>query len=216
MRARRQFLAHTAAAPLLGVLGQALAAGKFPLPSGIRSLRGEAWVNDVPAHVDQAVLPGDTVRTGPRSEVVYVMGNNAYLMREDSVVRFATEGAVGVLRLVTGKVLAVFGPGAKRIETRTATVGIRGTACYIESGDTQVYFCLCYGSAEIRPLADPNQAQTLVTQYHDKPLTIGSDTSRPLLQAAPVMNHRDAELSLLEATVGRVPPFQTRKDHSGY
>lgn len=216
MRARRQFLIKTAAVPLLGRLSQALAAGKFPLPSGIRSLRGEAWVNDLPAHVDQAVLPGDTVRTGPRSEVVYVMGNNAYLMREDSELRFASEGAVGVLRIITGKVLAVFGPGAKRIETRTATVGIRGTACYIESGDAQVYFCLCYGSAEVQPLADPAQAQTLVTQYHDKPLTIGSDTRRPLLQAAPVQNHRDAELSLLEATVGRVPPFQTRQEKNSY
>lgn len=202
--------------PLLGTLGHALANGTKPLPNGIRSLRGEAWVNEAPARIDQAVLPGDTVRTGARSEVVYVMGNSAYLMREDSVVRFASDGAVGVLRIVTGKVLAVFGPGAKRIETRTATVGIRGTACYIESGEAQVYFCLCYGSAEIRPLADPSQAQTLTTRYHDAPLTIGADTAKPLLQAAPVLNHRDAELTLLEATVGRVPPFQGRPASSSY
>lgn len=202
--------------PLLGVLGHALASGTHPLPNGIRSLRGTVWVNDSPAHVDQVVLNGDTVRTGARSEVVYVMGNNAYLMREDSAMRFASEGAVGVLRILTGKVLAVFGPGAKRIDTSTATVGIRGTACYIESGEHQMYFCLCYGSAEIRPLADPQQAQTLTTRYHDAPFTIGSDTTQPLLQAARVQNHRDAELTLLEATVGRVPPFQGLQGHVGY
>jgi hypothetical protein len=216
MGAKRQFLIQAAATPLLAVLGHALAAGKHPLPNGIRSLRGAVWVNDAPAHVNQVVLPGDAVRTGARSEVVYVMGNNAYLMRDDTAVRFASDGAVGVLRIITGKVLAVFGPGAKRIETATATVGIRGTACYIESGESQMYLCLCYGNADIRPLADPEQTQTLRTRYHDKPLTIGTDTAQPLLQAAPVRDHSDAELTLLEATVGRVPPFQGFEGHIGY
>lgn len=216
MSLRRQFLIKTAALPLLGTLGHALANGNKPLPNGIRSLRGEVRINGARAQVGQAVLQGDTVSTGAQSEVVYVMANNAYLMRDNSQVSFVVDGAVGVMRIVTGKVLAVFGPGAKRIETATATVGIRGTACYIEAQDTQVYFCLCYGSAEIRPLADPSQAQTLTTRYHDAPLTIGTDTGKPLLQAAPVLNHRDAELTLLEATVGRVPPFQGRPASVGY
>lgn len=202
--------------PLLGTLGHALANGNKPLPNGIRSLRGEVRINGAQARVGQAVLQGDTVSTGAQSEVVYVMANNAYLMRDNSQVSFVVDGAVGVMRIVAGKVLAVFGPGAKRIETATATVGIRGTACYIEAQDTQVYFCLCYGSAEIRPLADPSQAQTLTTRYHDQPLTIGANRNQPLLQAAPVQNHRDAELTLLEATVGRVPPFAGRPRAAGY
>jgi hypothetical protein len=31
--------------------------------------------------------------------------------------------------------------------------------------------------------------------------------SRPLMAASEPMNHSDAELSMLEALVGRVPPF---------
>jgi hypothetical protein len=100
-----------------------------------------------------AVLQSDTVTTGAQSEVVYVMANNAYLMRDNSQVSFLMEGAVGVMCVLTGKVLSVFGPGAKCMETAIATVAIRGTTCYIEAQDTQVYFCLCYGTAEIRPLA---------------------------------------------------------------
>lgn len=216
MRARRQFLLQVAASGSIAGLSHALANGNKPLPNGIRSLRGDVRVNGAPAHVGQAVLQGDTVRTGPQSEVVYVMANNAYLMRDNSEVGFVVDGVVGVMRVLTGKVLSVFGPGAKRIETSTATVGIRGTACYIEAQDTQVYFCLCYGTADIRPLADASQAQTLTTRHHDAPLTIGSDTSKPLLQPAAVANHRDAELTLLEATVGRVPPFQGRPASSAY
>lgn len=216
MGARRRFLLQLAATGSLAGLSHALANGNKPLPNGIHSLRGEVRVNGAPAHVGQAVLQGDTVSTGAQSEVVYVMANNAYLMRNNSQVSFLMDGAVGVMRVLTGKVLSVFGPGAKRIETATATVGIRGTACYIETQDTQVYFCLCYGTADVQPLADVSQAQTLTTLYHDRPITIGADRSRPLLQPAPVLNHRDAELTLLEATVGRVPPFHGRPASSGY
>lgn len=216
MRVQRRFLLQLASIGSLAGLGHVLANGNKPLPHGIRSPRGEVRVNGAPAHVGQAVLQGDTVSTGAQSEVVYVMANNAYLMRDHSQVSFLMDGAVSVMRIVTGKVLSVFGPGTKRIDTATATVGIRGTACYIEAQDTQVYFCLCYGTAEIRPLADAGQATTLTTRYHDRPITISTDTRSPLLQAAPVLNHRDAELTLLEATVGRVPPFQGGPASSAY
>ncbi len=216
MSTRRRFISTTLGLGSIAGLADALAMGQKPLQSGIRRIKGDVRLNGSPARVDQAVLQGDTIATGANSEVLYVMANNAYLMRDNSQVRFLMDGAVSVMRVVTGKVLSVFGPGTKRIDTATATVGIRGTACYIEAQDTQVYFCLCYGTAEIRPLADASQATTLTTRYHDRPITISTDTRSPLLQAAPVLNHRDAELTLLEATVGRVPPFQGGPASSAY
>lgn len=212
MRTRRQFLSKSAGIASLAGLSNALAMGQQPLATGIRRIKGDVRVNGAPARVEQAVLQGDTITTGAGSEVIYVMGNNAYLMRDNSSMQFLQDGAVGVLRLITGKVLAVFGPGAKRIETQAATIGIRGTACYMEALDAQpLYFCLCYGTADIQPLADPAQARTLATTYHDAPLYIGSDTGKPLLEKAPVKNHRDLELILLEESVGRQPPFMQRR-----
>ncbi|MDZ7938619.1 MAG: hypothetical protein U5M53_10195 [Rhodoferax sp.] len=215
MKHRRTLLQGLAAGGLSAFMVQVMSMGTRPLAPGIRSLKGSVRVNGVPAKEGQLVLTGDTVITGKASEVIYVMGNNAYLMREDSNVQFASEGAVGILRVVTGKVLAVFGPGAKRIVMPTATAGIRGTACYIETSDTQTYFCLCYGTADLTPNADPSQARTVVTHYHDSPFYIGADTSTPLLAVAPVMHHRDVELTMLEALVGRTPPFAD-KGFSGY
>lgn len=212
MSTRRRFLSQTAGLSTLAGLTDVLAMGQMPLLHGIRRVKGDVRLNGAPARVDQAVLQGDTIATGAGSEVIYVMGNNAYLMRDNSTVQFMQDGAVGVLRLITGKVLAVFGPGAKRIETPAATIGIRGTACYMEALDAQpLYFCLCYGTADIQPLADAAQARTLTTMYHDAPLYIGSDTGKPLLEKAPVKNHRDLELILLEEAVGRRPPFMQRR-----
>ncbi|MDZ7921948.1 FecR domain-containing protein [Rhodoferax sp.] len=211
---RRNILQALGAASVASCMVQALAMGARPLSPGIRSLKGTVRVNGSPAQEGQLVLNGDTIATGKASEVVYVMGNNAYLMREDSQVQFASEGITAVLRVVTGKVLAVFGPGKLRIDMPTATVGIRGTACYIETTDTSTYFCLCYGTAELSPKADPSQARTLVTRYHDSPFWVGNDTAAPLLRAAPVINHRDYELTLLEALVGRLPPFAGKESTS--
>lgn len=218
MNTRRRFISHTLGWSSLAGLTNALAMGQQPLQNGIRRMRGEVRLNGKPARLDQAVLQGDTVTTGPHSEVLYVMANNAYLMRDNSEVQFALDGAVGVLRLVTGKVLAVFGPGAKRLETPAATIGIRGTACYLETMESQLYFCLCYGTADIQPLADPSQARSLTTRYHDTPLYIGQRTGAdsPVILSAPVINHRDLELILLEEAVGRRPPFLDAGKHSGY
>ena len=212
MSTRRRFLSQTAGLSSVAALTDALAMGQQPLLNGIRRVKGDVRLNGAPARVDQAVLQGDTMATGAGSEVIYVMGTNAYLMRDNSTVQFMQDGAVGVLRLITGKVLAVFGPGAKRIETPAATIGIRGTACYMEALEAQpLYFCLCYGTADIQPLADAAQARTLTTMYHDAPLYIGNDTGKPLLEKAPVKNHRDLELILLEEAVGRQPPFMQRR-----
>jgi hypothetical protein len=214
MSHRRSILQTIGAISLSSFMVQVMSMGARPLTPGIRSFKGSVQVNGSSAKDGQLVLPGDTVVTGKASEVVYVIGNNAYLMREDSQVQFGSDGMTAVLRVVTGKLLAVFGPGNKRIEMPTATVGIRGTACYIEATDAQTYFCLCYGTADITPKADPSQARTVVTRYHDTPFFIGADAASPLLKPAPVINHRDYELTMLEAMVGRLPPF-VGKESSG-
>ena len=214
MSHRRSILQALGAASLSSYMVRLMAMGTHPLAPGIRRLRGSVQINGSPAKEGQLVLAGDTIATGKASEVVYVMGNNAYLMREDSQVQFASEGVTGILRLVTGKVLAVFGPGSKRIVMPTMTAGIRGTACYIETTDTQTYFCLCYGTADLTPAADPSQARTVTTRYHDSPFFVGMDASAPLLKAAPVINHRDYELTMLEALVGRRPPFAGQESFS--
>jgi hypothetical protein len=141
--------------------------GARPPPPGMRKIKGNVYVNGQRAHIDQMVKEGDKVTTGPNSEAIYVVAANAFQMRENAEVQHLSDGVVTVLRVIKGGVLSVFGAGHKRIDTPTATLGIRGTGCYIEAESDSVYFCLCYGKADIIPVADESQRIQIETSNHD-------------------------------------------------
>ena len=210
---RRTLLKTLAAAGLLqgagisGLIREALANSSDPIPAGLRKLTGEVTINGRAAHEGMRIAPGDTVITGPGAEAVYVIGQDAFLQRADTEVIFG-EGAAAFFRIVTGRLLSVFGHGAKRLMIPTAAIGIRGTGCYIEAEESRAYFCLCYGEAEITPTAAPQEREVIHTEHHDHPLYINAAAKMStVMVAAEVINHTDIELTLLEQLVGRLPPF---------
>lgn len=217
---RRQILQRLAAAGLLaqgGVMGfmqRALAKGANPVPPGLHKLKGQVLLNGQPAHEGQLVLPGDTVTTPPDGEAIYVIGQDAFLQRGGSTVSFG-KTAADFMRVLSGRILSVFGKGERNLHFATATIGIRGTACYIETehpqarmAKTPAYFCLCYGEADVVPTAAPQEREVIRTAHHDHPIYISDDMQMPTMMVpASVVNHSDAELTLLENLVGRWPPF---------
>jgi hypothetical protein len=216
MNTKRQLLKQLAAAGLLGAAGisslirEALANGNKPVNPGMNKVTGTVTVNGKPAQQGMLIGAGDTIITGAGGEAIYVIGQDAYLQREKSTVSFAANvagGAVSVMRVLTGKILSVFGKGDKKLETSSATIGIRGTGCYIEAEEKRVYFCLCYGVAEVAPAADPSHIERIETKHHDHPIYIHKDSAMPMMVDASVINHTDAELELLESLTGRFPPF---------
>ena len=218
MQLRRRILKALAAAGLLGpagisgLIGSALAKGNAPVAPGLHKLRGSVTVNGKPAKEGQLVGAGDTVVTGPGSEAIYVIGQDAFLQRESSTISFGADAALNLMRVVTGKLLSVFGKGARTIQVSTATIGIRGTGCYIEDegegARARTYFCLCYGDVELTPSAAPHEREVYSTTHHDKPMYVHNDMKMPkMMVPAAVINHTDDELKLLEALVGRWPPF---------
>lgn len=218
---RRQLLQRLGAAGLLsaggvaGFLQRALAAGVDPVPPGLHKFSGTVTVNGQPARPGQLILPGDTVATGADGEAIFVIGQDAFLQRSGSTVSFGNTAA-NFMRVVTGRILSVFGKGERQLHFSTATIGIRGTACYIEEGlKKETYFCLCYGEAKVIPTAAPAQWETVLTTHHDHPLWISDDMKMPAtMVSAPVINHTDAELTLLENLVGRWPPFYGQSGYS--
>ena len=192
---------------IAALIGRALAQGDAE--QGVDRLRGEVLVNGQPAKKGTPVKPGDSVSTGARSYVTFVVGQDAFLLRGNTRLELAgTAALVNVLRLVTGKLLSVYSKGPPReVRGVTATIGIRGTGAYMETGGERTYFCLCYGEAEIVPTAAPEQRETVRTIHHDQPRFIYAAGRQRVIERAPVINHRDAELILLESLVGRVPPF---------
>lgn len=218
MQPRRRLLKALAAAGLLGPAGvsglirDALAKGDSPVQPGLHKIRGEVVVNRRLATEGQLIMPGDTVVTGANSEAIYVIGQDAFMQRELTTVSFGSEAVKNLMRVVSGKILSVFGKGAKTIQVSTATIGIRGTGCYIEEENygakARTYFCLCYGDVELTPAAAPQEAARYSTTHHDKPYYIHNDMKMAkMMVPAAVINHTDAELELLENLVGRRPPF---------
>ena len=217
MIARRQWIALSLGAALalrLGVLRETLAAGK--LEKGVYRVRGEARVNGAPAREGMDVKAGDVITTGRDGELVFVIGKDAMLVRANARVEVSGRAAALVadgLRIVTGAVLSVFSPGARRtITVRTATIGIRGTAVYVEDMSDRAYVCTCYGVADIAAQDDLAVHETVQTEHHDQPRYIYPAGTAQRIVRAPVVNHSDAELILLESLVGREPPFVARED----
>lgn len=175
--------------------------------TGLRGFRGDVSINGAPAGFNMEIRPGDTIRTGPGSEAIYVLGRDAFLQRGESQVVFGSGAAASLMRVITGKLLSVFDKGQRRIATPAATIGIRGTGCYIEAAEERTYFCLCYGEAELARNSAPDQREIIRTQHHDKPLWLSDKPGKDMMSAAGVINHTDAELTLLEGLVGRKPPF---------
>lgn len=214
---RRAWLARAAGSTAalaagMSYLREALAQGE--IKSGVINMRGDVRVNGKAAQPSMAVQLGDVVETG-RGETVIVVERNAFLVRPSTKLEIgggASPLAPGTLRVLAGKLLSAFMPGNRmQISTRTATIGIRGTGLYIEVIPDCTYACTCYGSAELNPLADPKQTEVVTTTYHDSPRYIFASADKsikgPLIEVAPVVNHQDAELIMLEGLVERKVPF---------
>lgn len=199
------------------LLREVWAQNLIPEQQGVRRLDGNVRINGLPAALGAPVRPGDTVTTGSNAYTMFVVGRDAYLMRENSRVEIAGSSLlVGSLRLLTGKLLGVFGRRNARMElsTPTATIGIRGTGGYLEADPDRTYFCLCYGVADVMPTGMPGMREIYSTLHHEAPQFIYGSDHPTMMEAAPLMNHTDEELVLLEGLAGRTPP-QTFMDRMG-
>ena len=219
MLARRARLKQFAALGLLGPAGTvaliqaALARGDVPVVNGIHSLAGNATVNGRPAKIGTPLKPGDTVATNKGSSAVLVIGKDGFLLRDSTSVTFEASkskpGVLGSVLLTTGKILAVFSARTDEtldIKVPNATIGIRGTGCYLEIVDARTYFCLCYGTATVDG-AGMAQTKILKTTHHESPVWLNDRGGVMKVEKADFVNHNDDELIMLEKLNGRVPPF---------
>jgi len=214
---RRRILIQGLAAGFFSSAGNAAAQlfgrapGKLPAGQSIYRVSGRVTVNSQEATLQTRIVSGDTVETAPNAEVVFAVAEDAFLLRGGSrmVIEKPPSGLTSALRLVTGKILSVFGRGRPtRIITATSTIGIRGTGVYTETDPEQTYFCTCYGVAEVTANNDPSSKETVVATHHDKPLYILAKGKKgESIRRAPFINHTDQELALIETLVGRTPPF---------
>lgn len=187
--------------------------GRMPKGRSIYKFSGNVSVDGKPADINTQITANSIVRTGGDSEIIFVVASDAFILRSNSELEFSASGIlIGSMRMISGSLLSVFGKrdAAHQLVTSTATIGIRGTGIYTKSDAEKTYLCTCYGHTRITARADPNVVEDIVTHHHDRPVYIlASAAQQKLIRRAPVFDHTDKELALVEALVGRKTPFAT-------
>jgi hypothetical protein len=218
---RREAIAAAGAWLALGGWGTAQAQQR----GNVVEFVGDIWLNGQRMLPQQTVQTGDQIQTGPGSRLVFVIGDAAFHVRQNSrlsVERGATLNAVSLLRLLTGAVVSVFGRGSNRtISTPTLTAGIRGTGVYTEVMDDQggrTYFCNCYGAVDVA--AGPDRAFSQAS-YHQAFWGEPAARNGRFIRPANAINHTDEELEFLARLVGQRTAWQIAgkkgvKDGKGY
>ena len=187
-----------------GLVSEALAKGD--LPPGVARLEGAATVNGRDAKIGTPVALGDRIATAKGSQAVIVVGSDAFLLREQTIIEVGgSQGVLTDMLVSAGRVLSVFSKKPVAIKAATASIGIRGTGAYIELNPDSVYFCLCYGEARVD--GPGMSTREVKTTHHESPLLLRDDGGIMKVEPGPFQNHSDAELILLESLVGREPPF---------
>ena len=207
---RRDMLRFALCAVSLGLAGALPKPLAAMIKPGVRKLRGSARINGRPAREGDFIGAGDRVTTGPDGEAVFVVEDNAYLLRGDSDLTLPkSTPAEQVLQVVSGQVLAVFGRRPLTVDAPLATIGIRGTGAYLEVYPERNYVCLCYGKAVLTSKANPEKSESLDAFHHDNPRNMLAMPTGAgmLIEPAKMINHQDEELIMLEALVGRIPLF---------
>jgi len=217
---RRDALKAAAAWVAMGGLPAAMAQQR----SNIVQLTGDATINGNRLSPQQAIQTGDEIQTGPGSNLVFVIGNSAFQVRQNSrlsVERGNTLNAVSLLRLLTGAVASVWGKGVNRaIVMPTLTAGIRGTGVYAEifsDRGNRNYFCNCYGTVDLDAGTDKQVSQA---QYHQAFWADPEPQNGRFLTPAQALNHTDEELEFLAGLVDQRTAWQLAgrkgtKDGSG-
>ncbi|OSM06772.1 hypothetical protein [Magnetofaba australis] len=190
-----------------------------PGMQGIIDAHGDVRVNGQPAQKGASIKQGDVVATGPRSRATFVVGGDVFLMRPNSEVTVSvgeksaggastTNRWLSGFKLKKGGILSAFSKGPKRtLTSTTATLGVRGTALYMQTmPNGATYFCPCYGTIDVADSAG-RQSLTVNSIHHDAPLFIYGPDAPMALEKAPMLNHTDAELMMIEALASRQPPF---------
>lgn len=205
---RRDFLRAAAAWTAAGGFAAAQAQDR----SNVVNSTGDVLVNGQRLAPQQVVQTGDQIETGPGSTMVFVVGNAAFQVRQNSrltVERGNALNAVSVLRMLTGAVASVWGRGTSRqVITPTATAGIRGTGVYTEifAQDNRTYFCNCYGTVD---MAAGNEAAVSVASYHQAFWAAGQPGSDGrYLSPARAINHSDDELENLARLIDQRTAWQ--------
>jgi hypothetical protein len=201
---RRHFL-RVAAAGASGIVIPLEAFGA----EQVHDLRGKVTINGRQATMKSDIIPGDRIVTGSDGHFVFVIGEDAFMVRSRSEFHVETyDGGSGLLRLITGALGAVFKTGnRRRIVAANVTAGIRGTGVYLETRGDGTYFCTCWGQVELASADDPKDREIVTSSNHTPRLVAFQPREGTRFRSAPFETHTDEEMDILQKCVARRSPI---------
>lgn len=216
--ARRRFLVYLLGAGALAAVPGCSTAprvhramampGEMPASKSVYQYIGEFRVNGRPATMETRINTGDLVETGEKSQAVFVLHKDAFLLHANTRMRMPQQMTGGEFELQAGRALSVFASRKTSIRTPSAIIDIRGTGVFAEVEPTLSYICTCYGKTHIATTDDPSISRDIVSTHHNDPVYVLADKQRSRrILPAPFKDHTDAELLLIETLVGRTTPF---------
>lgn len=172
--------------------------------AGDLKVQGNVFINGKKANSNMKVNLGDFIKTAKNSKVVFKIGEDAFMAKENTEFSIEKNNGIRKLNIVSGGVLGVFKKGDRTdLVTENMTAGIRGTGVYLESINHKSYFCTCYGKTDVE-ITKTKQHKTLQATHHS-PIWVEEDGT--LKVSKEMRHHTDDELRELESLVGRIPPF---------
>lgn len=206
---RRQTL-HLIAGAVIGGSGLAVSRLALAEPGSFRLMTGEVRVGGQPALEGTILKPGDKISTGPGASAAFVVGDDAFLLREDTLVELGVSKGPTTCRIDRGGVL--FSIASDRLfRTTAASFDIRTGAGYFEIKGGDSYFCLCYGDGVLVPVSAPNQRNAFLSDHHDRSVLLrAGKKAQEAMVTAQLRGHTDTEIAALDALVGRAPPFAAK------
>ncbi|MBC8211276.1 MAG: hypothetical protein H8E21_09420 [Gammaproteobacteria bacterium] len=175
--------------------------------ANIQQLSGRVYINKKIARLDSLVRPGDLITTSHNGRIAFTIGADAFLLKERTSLQAGSRDnpVIDLLQLLTGKLLSVFGKGALRnIVTANATIGIRGTGCFLNVAPDSLYYCNCYGKTTLN---SGHIHETFEATHHNAHQIDFEGGKMMGMQVMQVLDHSDDELRQLESYVGRIPLF---------
>jgi hypothetical protein len=180
--------------------------------SNVVQVTGDSLLNGFALQPGQSIKTGDQITTGPGASLMFVIGNSAFQVRQNSMLsveRGNSLNAVSLLRLLTGAVVSVWGRGTRRsIVLPTITAGIRGTGVYSEvfaDQNNRSYFCNCYGTVE---LESGGETRVSTSDYHQAFFGEMEPKNGRRLTPAGAINHTDEELEFLAKLIDQRTNWQ--------
>lgn len=175
-------------------------------PAVVRHVTGTATVDGKSATVGMAVADGAVLRAGPASRLDIGLGDGTILRLDAGAeLVLGRDGKERFADLRTGALLTFVKKldGADRlsVRTKTAVVGVRGTAFYSRSVDAKTtVFCACNGV--LRTSSPDEKAGRELAGAHHTPILYLAGSAGQAVKDMSDMGHTDKDMEELAAAVG--------------